>query len=484
MFNSTACFLALACGSCLLLTGVSLKSYSANSMVDRAEALTLEKYRSQVIAKDPGFRAAKIQSEAVKWSNLSKDEITDTQIFFSYINSQDMRPTQNPSFQGTSTDVRMMSLGLQKQTEWGPSFSISQNISHTIISNAAPTAIPEPDYYDFFPEFKATVPLWRNFLGVETRSELNRREAQADLRAIQAEIQFSEISAGADIAYYTHFANVENIKIQRELLSRTEKILTWVRGQKQRGLVDTSDLHQAEAAVTLRKIDLANLTKELQVSARQFNDLRWVNSDEVSEVLIEIELDMSKLMNSKNLQLKRRDLLLKLAQLQMQEKEFQGATEHTKPQLDLAFRADWVGRDNEMSQAQSEFRHKNQTLYYVGLQFLMPLDVFKYLKVRDGLGRMSEGQSLMIKSHERAIETAWQNFVDMGGRLHMQITLLRELEQIQKLKSDAERIRFQRGRSTTFQVLSFEQDYITARSRRISAELEARRYITQIDMFK
>lgn len=470
----------------LLIGGFSLKANAEISygLKKGAEVLTLEEYRRQVSFKDPGIKASKIQSDAVKLSNLAKDQITDTQFFFSYITSQDMRPTQNPSFQGTSTDFRMMSVGLQKQTEWGPSFAVSHNISHTIIRDAALTAIPEPDFYDVFPEFKATVPLWRNFLGKETRSNLGLNEAQADVRALQTEMQLSETLSHIDMAYYTHYTNVENFKAQQELLLRTKKILAWVKGQKQRGLIDVSDVHQAEAALTLRKIDLENSTKELRISARKLNDLRLLNSDEVSEVLVSSELDLDKLKNSKNLQLKRRDLLLKTAQMQMQEKEFQIGRERAKPQLELVVKADWVGRDGTMSQAQTEFQHKDQALYYVGLQFLMPLDAFKYLKVREGFGRMAEGQSLLIESHERQIVLAWQDFIDLGEQLIMQITLLRELEQTQRLKSNAESIRFQRGRTTTFQVLLFEQDYIAARSRRLLAELEARRYIAQTDMFK
>lgn len=446
--------------------------------------LTLEDFRTLVEGKDPALKGAKLQSDAAPDANLSKDELTDTKVFANFFRSEDLRPTQNPSFMGTKTDMRMMSLGVEKITEWGPAFSVSHNVSHTVIRNASASAVPVPDFYDVFPEFKATVPLWRNFLGSETRGELNRREAEAEMRVLQAEIQYIEQFSQVDMAFYTHFTNVENYKNQLELFERASKIYDWVNRQHARDLMDIADLHQAEAAVTLRKIELENAVTELKISARRLNDLRGRNDDTVSETLVASELDLSMLNSNYTQNKKRRDLLMQKAQKQMQEMEFILGHEAMKPKLELAVKADWVGRDPEMADAQAEFQNTHQPYYYVGLQFSMPIDVPKYLQVKQGLSKMKSGQAMIVKTQERDLESAWQNFVDAGQRLASQIKLLRVLENTQKLKSDAERLRLQRGRSTTFQVLSFEQDYISARSRRLAAELEARRYITQISMYK
>jgi outer membrane protein TolC len=468
------------CGT--LLGGVLWLYISISSHA--AETLSLESFRKQVALKDPALRGAQMQSRAALSANLSKDELTDTKVFASYFLSEDMRPTLNPSFQGTRTDMRLMSLGLQKTMDWGPTFSLSHNIVQTEIRDASATAIPESDFYDVFPEFKATVPLWRNFLGSETRAELMRREAEADARVLQAEIQYIDQNSQVDMTYFTHFANVENYKNQQELLERALRIFEWVRRQHSRDLMDIADLHQAEAAVTLRKIEIENAANELKLSARRLNDLRGVNSDEVEEVLREQDLDLAQLKRIDAQTRVRRDLLLQKAQRQVQDMEFSLGYERIKPQLELAAKANWVGRDQEMSEAQSEFQTKDQPYYYVGLQFTMPIDAPKYLKVREGLADMKRGQELILQTTERDFETAWKNFVDTGQRLGTQIALLRELENTQKMKADAERLRFQRGRSTTFQVLSFEQDYISARSRRIAVELEARRFITQLAMYK
>ncbi len=446
-----------------------------------AESLTLDLFRQQVKLKDAHYRGAQIQSEGVNDANLAKDSITDARVFMTYENFNDKRPTQMPAFQGTGSGGENYSVGVEKQTEWGPSFSLSHNIHHYAVRHAN---MEEPRYYDVFPEFKATVPLWRNLLGRDTRYQLSYADAQADMRVLQVEIQMSEADAQVEMAFFTHLTNAESVQIHSDLLSRAEKIFDWVKSQRSRGLVDAADVHQAEAAVTLRRIDLEGAKNELQISARKFNDMRGSPAEEVGEELLQSDLDLSRLESRYSERKNRRDLLATQAQAVMQEMDFRSGREKAKPQLDLTFKGDWVGRDPDRATAYDEFHEKDQPYYYVGVTFSMTLDVPKYMKVRRGLDKMSEGQSLIVSTHNRDLDNDWHNFVDMGQRLKTQVTLLRQLEDIQKMKSDSERVRFQRGRSTTFQVLSFEQDYISARSRRIAAELEARRYITQLAMYK
>jgi outer membrane protein TolC len=73
--------------------------------------------------------------------------------------------------------------------------------------------------------------------------------------------------------------------------------------------------------------------------------------------------------------------------------------------------------------------------------------------------------------------------VEQSRQLAKQLGLVKNLENIQKLKLDEERKKLNQGRSTTFQVLSFEQDYNNARAQRLSVELGAQQFISNLRMF-
>lgn len=449
-----------------------------------AQNMTLDSYRSQVAGNDPGYEGSFLQKEGAVKAQESQDALTDTQIFLNIYDLDDMRPTQNPDFQGTRTNNREISLGILKQTEWGPSFKISQNALHNTIHEAQTVAVPTPNYYDVYSDIQATIPLWRNLFGAETKAELKKTKADRDIKRIGVDIQWIKKLSDIDMAYYTHAANQENVKIQSEILDRAEKILSWAKTQRSRGLLDATDVYQAQAAVTLRKLELENMQNELLVSARKLNDLRGIESGEVKEVLQVNPLDLSQLLQSDKVNKIRKDDQIELAQMEMQEGEFISLKEKANPNLDIVLKSSRYGRDLEYSDANDRFQGNSRSLYYVGLNFSMPLNAPKYIRIRKGLRQLARGQTLLLQAKQRNDVSDWKNFVDLGKVLHSKIEMLRQLEQTQKMKSDAERVRIQRGRSTTFQVLTFEQDYISARSQRILAELGARQYITQLPLFE
>ncbi|MCB0393336.1 MAG: TolC family protein, partial [Bdellovibrionales bacterium] len=180
----------------------------------------------------------------------------------------------------------------------------------------------------------------------------------------------------------------------------------------------------------------------------------------------------------------RKDLALQQVAALSNKANSEGQLEDAKPKLDLSLQGQWNGRDEEYSKAYDESFEKDQPLWYVGVSFSMPLDQFKYSDAREGYRKMAQAYELRRDSLKEEALNTWRNFIDQGSLLKDQIQLSRDLEDVQKKKADSERQRLQRGRSTTFQVLSFEQDYIAAKSQRINTELKAREYLTLKPMFE
>jgi len=67
---------------------------------------------------------------------------------------------------------------------------------------------------------------------------------------------------------------------------------------------------------------------------------------------------------------------------------------------------------------------------------------------------------------------------------YARLKLAKTLEESQKAKSEEERKRHARGRTTFFQVLTFEQDYLTSELNRIRTESELSGLLTQLQQYR
>jgi outer membrane protein TolC len=445
--------------------------------------LTLEKYKQQVMEKDPATQSVLEKKRGTELSQNSASLMTGVNLFASSFYTDDQRPTSNPSFQGNNTKINTYSLGLQQQTRLGLKWSLSQNVSRTEIRGASSTFVPLPKYYDTYPKLELTMPLWRNLLGKETSGDVDQIKFQAQAQAKQAEIAWVQRQSSIEEAFYKVLSQQEAYEIRKDSLNRAERILTWTEGRVKRNLVDASDLYQSQAAVASRKVDMIDAETQLLEAARLFNSLRGVEGDQVPEKLVGPDLDLLKLRIDKKDSKKRLDSLVQKDLIQSSEAAYRSQREKNKPTLDLTLQAYTQGRDAYLAEAQSETFKKKDYLY-AGVNLVVPLDQITASHSRTGFGALVKSQQLLEQARVRDEKLTWEQTVDQADALAKQVKLLRELETLQKKKADAERDRLNRGRSTTFQVLSFEQDYNMIRSQRIQIEFQARQFINSLALFE
>jgi len=448
-----------------------------------AQSLTLEQYKRQVLSADPGLRSATEQSEASQLLEREGESLTAVQLTAQANYLKDKRPTSNPSFQGNQTDNEGLSLGLKQQTSLGFQWALTQNYSHTKIYNAALTAVPVPEYYDVYPKLELNIPLWRNFFGAETSAQVDQLESQSRSRRLQAEIALIEKNNSIEQAYNALLAQQQAVLIAQDGIARAEKILAWTRGRIARNLADSSDIYQAQAAVAARRVELLSAESRQSELVRNFNSLRGQSSDVLAESLTEQEIDLQRLRLNSSAAKIRKDFVLQKLQYSGSEAGFQAQREKYKPQFDIGLIASTHGRDTRASEAQSQtFKEKD---YFLAVaSFSMPLNQSRNSDLREGYALMKKSQRSLEQSRQLNETLSWQNMQTQAAQLHEQIKLVRELETIQKKKADAEREKFNRGRSTTFQVLSYEQDYLNTRSQRISLELQIKQFINQLNLFE
>lgn len=448
-----------------------------------AQTLSFSRFKEQVLEKDPKTQALQLQWQAAQRTVEQAELMTSVHVFANAAYLDDQQRKSNPGFQGDRTVGNTLGLGLQQQTPYGLKWSLSHNVQKTDIQNASTQAIPEPKYYENLPKLELSLPLWRNWLGEETQGDQKQLRMQSEIQAKKAEVDWINQESEIEMTYYRLLSRQEAYQIQQDSLERAEKILKWSQSRFDRNLIDEGDLVQSKAAVKARELDVATALTDLQVAARDFNQMRGLEGDKVVEKLQGSEIPMGRLALKASEQKQRLDLEIQKNQIEQLKAQSLAQKEKIKPSLDLQVQGWTQGRGlTYTSAAGRTFGDKDYL--YVGLAFSMPLNQGKAARVRSGYSDLARVQDLQEQSRLSDVGLNWLETVDRADQIRKQIEILRELERLQKKKADSERDKLNRGRSTTFQVLSFEQDYFSARNRRIAVELEARQFINSLALYR
>jgi outer membrane protein TolC len=465
-----------SCIKYILLLTIWSKVVFANDVV------TLKQYIEMAKAKDPSLQSAQMAVDGSRLVENNAKLLTGLNLFANASYMSDGRPTANPAFQGDKTEFNSIAVGIQQQTPFGLSWSLSQNQTYTKISNAS--IIPMPEYYDSYPKLELTLPLWRNWLGSETKATQGQLQNQLQVQKINSELVRIQKENEIKDAYYNLATQQRAYDIQKDSLQRAEKILNWAQSRANRNLSDKSDVYQTQALVSARKLELMSAEVRLKETARIFNSYIEVDSDTVGFRLAAEEIDSKALELNKAQAKARLDLLLQKENIKSTEANYLAQKEKNKPSLNLSMSLLKQGRDTTAGGAQSKVTSENKAYQTVALTFTMPLDLGNLSDSKDGYALLANSQSLAEKARTRSESILWKNTVDQAETLVQQLKIVRELETVQKNKADLERSKYNNGRSTTYQVLMFEQDYVNSRNQKLNLELQIRKFLTSLELYK
>lgn len=447
-----------------------------------ADSISLKQYMELCQSKDPSVQAAKMAQEGTRLTENNARLLTGVNLFANGSFMNDGRPTANPTFMGDKTDFNSLTLGLQQQTSFGLMWALSHNYAYTNIHNAS--FIPMPKYYDMYPKLELSIPLWRNWLGSETKAGQEQLENQLQLQKINSELARIQKDNEVKDAFYNLATQQKAYEIQKDSLQRAEKLLTWSESRSSRNLADKSDVYQTQALVSARKLELMGAEVKLKEAARVFNSFLEIDADTVGYRLLVDEIDSKALDLSRAQAKSRLDLLLQKENLKSAESNYLSQKEKNKPSLNLSMSLLKQGRDVTASGAQSKITSENKDYQQVALTFNMPLDVGNMSDSKEGYALLAQSQALAEKARVKNESIQWKNAIDQAQMLSDQLKIVRDLESVQKSKADLERSKYNNGRSTTYQVLMFEQDYVNSRNQKLSLELQVRRFLTSLDLYK
>ncbi len=396
----------------------------------------------------------------------------------------DAKPTISPSVMGSKTLYNTYTVGLSQQTRFGLGGKLTYNLMYTDIVGVNPLFVPTSKFHDAKPMIEFTQSLWKNAFGREWRAQEGLTEANAlatnHLESYKARVKQAE----AEIAYWRVFFARQAVAVQKEAFERGVKLKDWNARRVRSELGDRADLLQSEAALEVRRLELQGAQDELAAASRAFNSLRGLDVDVVEE---DLDAPSAEKVEALSAVLKgekpREDAVAAAEQLRAADFSARLGAERVRPTFDLFGSYAYNGRDTALSGAFTDALKADKPTWVAGLRFSTALDFGSASDVRAGYARERKAADLNLERKFFDEQQEWKDLSARFGDAKRRFTLTRGIERIQKEKLAHEKERLSRGRTTTYQLLLFEQDFAQAQLSRIRAQAEVLELAAQMKLY-
>jgi len=299
--------------------------------------------------------------------------------------------------------------------------------------------------------------LLRDAFGYSTRLLTRSQILNLEVQAFDLQKRREDLYVHLEEVYWDTLLVQKEFKVREENLARSQKLLKWVKNRVSRQAADSTDLLQAQALLATRELEYQEtidrretLRKEIE---KYFPEVLFSLADaSFSQVTGKDSLSP----RSASLSVLRRDLLVEKKRAEFLRVEFQRQKNGSLPSLDAVLSAGTNGVEPTAGEA---FKKSfGNPVYEVGFRFSTNLN-FSLLSDATKAARIAlEAQELRLTSLERDSKISWSEFWAQHARLNERIQIAQKLAQLQKEKSREEQRNYEKGKSTAFQAITFEQE--------------------------
>jgi len=434
--------------------------------------LKLNDYLKEVQEKNYTLRSSRATTEGLESRQNEAKLIFSPSIYAQAQTAIDKKPTTNVNAQGDRTDNTYGTVGIMNQFDFGLKGKLGYTLSHTEIYHASQSFLPVPDFRDSQVALELSQSLWRNFYGVESRAQQTLADSDVKAKKYVEDYKAKTILSSAESVYWSLSQIKKIIVVEKESLERAKKIKQWAENRSQNGLGDKSDLLQADANVKFREYELKSYEQQYKNLARTFNSLRGLDSEELNDSLENIKTEFVKSLKLPQKAALRDDTKAALEYEKLAKANLDLSIERNKPTFEVYGSYALNGRDVDQSKAITNGFKTDHSTTAIGVRFQAPLDFSNLVDNVRGYKSEKVAAELTVNQKMFDQDKEWNDLVVKFNDAKDNLVLAEKIEDAQKIKSANERDRLSKGRTVTFQVLNFEQDYAQSELLRIKSELE------------
>jgi len=157
--------------------------------------------------------------------------------------------------------------------------------------------------------------------------------------------------------------------------------------------------------------------------------------------------------------------------------------ERNQPMLEIFGTYAFNSRESTKDDALSEGWNGDLPTKMIGLKFSSPLNFGAMGDVQEGYAKQAKAAELQYNRKKFLQEQEWRDLVLKLNETKARLAAIESLEKAQRVKLDFERQRQDRGRTTLFQVLTFETDYLASQNQRIRTLAELLQLVAQMKLY-
>jgi outer membrane protein TolC len=443
--------------------------------------LNLQTYLNQVVESNQAIQAdLKTRDGTSLRSRDARLAISPT--LFANVSLLDDKKS-DPLFRTAEQTRNNYSIGISQQTTFGLLARASYNIDYTHYEYLPASGTPAISFHQGRPILELSQSLWRNGFGTETRALLEASEAAALSTSFASSYQSRVVLAQAESAYWQLSYARSSVRVTSNVLERAQKLYDWNARRVRLRLADESDLLQAEALLKLRKLDFQQAKDNERIASRTFNQLREVDSDQVAEIVTELGPKVPIPTSPPTRAPMREDVKAAQEQSRAAVASAKVANEKDKPTVEVFGTLSLNGIDPNLSPALSNSFKTDQPTVLGGVRVSMPLNFGLMSDAHRGYALEQQGAERAYQRRFFEQESEWTDLNQRLTEAKNRYTLYQNVEAAQREKLRVERERLSRGKTTTFNVIQFEQDAAQSELGTLRAQTEILQILAQLKTF-
>lgn len=436
-----------------------------------ANALTLDEYLSAVKANNPEARAliASIEAAEVKLNRADLGVMPEA--YGSYTLFDDRTPPLNPGFSPSKRDGYSWKVGVQQQSTLGLSGNLYFENNQIALGGVSPTFFPINDYVNNRGVLELKQSLWRNGFGGQTRAELKAAKAGAQAELYNQQFKLKNLLLDAENAYWSLVTYNQIVGLQQENVERSKKLYERMAKQVRARLFDDVEGLSSQAAYESRELELQTSTNDRANLARVFNTLRGLDSDVVEKLQDLPELEAQATYKKSQFKMRREDFLALKEMAKVAENQAKSARSSYKAQVDLVGTVASNGLNPQFAGAYDQVKGWDHPSWSVGIQVKFPLNFSLNNKLYNAAKKDIQAGRDNSDNADFQMMRTWEEISQRQKEMQEIYNKARRIEKSLTALMAKERTRLNNGRTTTFQLLTYEQNLVGAQIQRTRAQL-------------
>lgn len=311
-------------------------------------------------------------------------------------------------------------------------------------------------------EFRIAQSFWRDGFGRATKYRHEGEANELRTRTLTATYQKQTFLVDLEAAYWDLILARRQQDIQKSNLQKSEAVSEWTKNRVRRSTAEQTDLIQAEALVSSRQLDLHSLNNTILTLENRIRQLvpglapeSWTVDLKELETARSIDTLISGTGSNDPVRL---DSLSANFRAKQASAEASRVDQMLKPRLDAYASYGQSGADSGFGKAWENSTDPQFQTSKVGVQFSVELDWTLRDSQRQAASQTANARDLEARAQQRLSQIGWADLQRQIADLKLQVEEATKLDSLNQRKVEAERGRYKLGRTTAFQLITFEID--------------------------